>query len=151
MSIYTYQLSCLGMSFMPVSLKLWSHTKSRLQTNFPRLTHKCELATFKVNDPFTTVTEKCITKLYPIWERNTPHVNQALIPDSQILKEKKPRRNCSFSVNPKHIVKLQNLGILQNILSSFQKSSEIVRSSSKTLTLCRTKISRLWLRKSWQV
>ena len=40
---------------------------------------------------------------------------------------------------------------LRNVLGSFRKSLEIVRSSSETLTLCRIKISSLWLRKSWQV
>ena len=54
-------------------------------------------------------------------------------------------------VNPKHLTKLQNFRNLWNILKSFQKSSEIVRSSSETLTLCRIKISCLWFRKSWQV
>ena len=49
-----------------VSLKLWSHAKSCLQTNFSRLSHRCELVT--LNDQFTK--EKC--KFDPIWERNSP-------------------------------------------------------------------------------
>ena len=59
--------------------------------------------------------------------------------------------NCSFSVDPKRSVKLQNFKILRSFLGSFRKSSAIVGSSSETLALGRKKISRLWLRKSWQV
>ena len=78
------------------------------------------------------------------------HVNHVLIPGSPILKEKS-LDDCSFSVDPKRTVKLQNFGILRNFLGSFRKSSAIVGSSSETLALGRKKISRLWLRKSWQV
>ena len=66
------------------------------------------------------------------------HVNHVLIPGSPILKEKS-LEDCSFSVDPKCTVKLQNFGILRNFLGSFQKSSAIVESSSETLALCRKK------------
>ena len=78
------------------------------------------------------------------------HVNHVVIPGSPILKEKS-LKDCSFSVDPKRTVKLQNFGILRNFLKSFRKSSAIVGSSSETLVLGRKKISRLCLRKSWQV
>ena len=58
-------------TFTPVSLKLWSHAKSRLQTNFARLTHKCELLSVKWPIYHRKMhSEKC--KLDPIWERNSP-------------------------------------------------------------------------------
>ena len=78
------------------------------------------------------------------------HVNHVLIPGSSILKEKS-REHCSFSVDAKRTVKLQNFGILRYFLGRFRKSSAIVGSSSETLALGRKKISHLWLGKSWQV
>ena len=78
------------------------------------------------------------------------HVNHGLIPGSPILKEKSVE-DCSLSVDPKRTVKLQNFGILRNFLGSFRKSLAIVGSSLETLALSRKKISRVWLRKSWQV
>ena len=58
------------------------------------------------------------------------------------MKEKSPE-DCSLSVDPRRIVKLQNFGILRNFLGSFRKSSAIVGSSSETLALGRKKISLL--------
>ena len=83
------------------------------------------------------------------FEKEIVHVNDALISDSLISKEKS-LEDCS-SVDRKRIVKLQNFGIHRNLLGSFWKSSEIVGSFSKTDTPQDKKISRLWLKKSWQV
>ena len=66
------------------------------------------------------------------------HVNHVLIPGSPILK-KKSLEDCSFAVDPKRTVKLQNFGILRNFLGSFRKFSAIVGSSSETLALGREK------------
>ena len=109
---------------------------------FSRLTHRCEQVA--LNDQFTT--EKC--KFDPIW-KNSPCKSRCNPRFTDF--EGKSLKDCSFSVDPKRTVKLQNFGILRNFLKSFRKSSAIVGSSSETLVLGRKKISHLWLRKSWQV
>ena len=64
--------------------------QSRLQTNFSRLTHRCELVA--LNDQFTT--EKC--KLDPIWERNSP-CKSPFNPRFTDFEGKKPRGLFFFS------------------------------------------------------
>ena len=54
-----------------------------------------------------------------------------------------PTRKTGGVINLKRIVKLQNFGVLQNVLASFRKSLEIVVSSSEILTLRGSKMSPL--------
>ena len=76
------------------------------------------------------------------------HVNHILILVSPILKEKSPE-DCSFSVDPKHTVKVQSFRILRNFLGSFRKSLAIVGSSSETLALGRKKTVTPLAQKMW--
>ena len=132
---YTYQLSCLRRENHACESKTLISRKSRLQINFSHLTHTCELVA--LNDQFTI--EKC--KLDPIWNGNSPCKSRFNPRFTDF--EGKSLEDCSFSVDPKRTMKLQNFGILRNFLGSFRKSSAIVGSSSETLALGRKKISRL--------
>ena len=78
------------------------------------------------------------------------HVNHVLIPGSPILKEKS-QEDCSFSVDPKRIVKLRTAEFFGTASEVSGNLRAIVGSSSETLALGRKKISRLWFKKSWQV
>ena len=80
---------------------------------FSHLTHKCE--PFKAfSGPF----EKSGKSIQ--FEKGIFQVNHALIPGSPILKGKSVKY-WSFSGDPKHIVKQQNFGILQNMIPLAQK------------------------------
>ena len=88
---------------MPASLKLWSHAKSFLQTNFSCLTQKCELVSCK----WPTDHKKC--KLDPTWETRSPCKSCFL---SQVLRFwRKEPRGWVFLVYPKRMLKLQNFRI----------------------------------------
>ena len=93
---------------MPVSLNFLFHTKSRPQTNFSHLTHRCELVTLK--DQFTK--EKC--KLDPIWERNSP-CKSGFNPRFTDSEGKKPSRGLFFfgrSQMHHETAELQNSSVL---------------------------------------
>ena len=122
---------------------VYTHQLSR----FRRESHACESKTF-ISCQIMPDSQKNVNVIH--FYKIIVHVNHASHPGSPISKGES-LGDCSSSIDPKRIVKLQNLGILRNVLGSFRKSSEIVGSSSETLILCRIKISRLWLSKSWQV
>ena len=104
---------------------------------FLSLTHKCELVSFK---SLTHLPQKNVNSVQ--FEKRIVHVNHALnepginlIPGSPILKEKSPG-DCSFSVDPKCIVKLQKLRNSSKCLGKFPeifRNSWIIFGNSDTL------------------
>ena len=78
------------------------------------------------------------------------HVNHVFVPGSPILKGKKPRGLFFFSRSQKHreTSELRNSSELPRKFPEIFGNSRIIFGNSGTR---QEKISRLWLRKSWQV